>query len=409
MIVLADRLMLKIGQKPLDDGAIVLGKGIIRDIGPAVQLLKRYKNHRKVDCRGSLVLPGLVNVHAHLELPSLLSTVRSSTYAQWVLNLIRSRVNLTTADYVRATHRNVCSLLQTGTTTVAEICTYGASPPIIRESGMRAVIFHEMVSLRPAEGPAALLPRTLRSSSKVRYGLSPHSPHTTSAEVIAFVRAVASRRHLPVCMHVAETEEEGRLLRRKPSGLDRLYHAAGWRQEWAPRGRSSFAYLARTGVLDVDFLAVHAVHANARDRFIIKQTGTAIAHCPRSNHELRVGTMPLKLFLDAGITVGLGTDSLASVATLSMWDEMRFALKTHLRSGVTARQILQLATIGGAKALGMERELGTLEPGKRADLIAVPLPQYRTGDLCSDLLRDTKSCTMAMVDGKILYRAEAQR
>ena len=115
--------------------------------------------------------------------------------------------------------------------------------------------------------------------------------------------------------------------------------------------------------------------------------------------------MPLKKFLDAGITVGLGTDSLASSPTLNMWDEMRYAYQIHRRDGISAEDIFRLATIGGAKALGLDKEIGTLEPGKKADIIAVPLPKKNTGDLYSDLLRETKSCIMTMVNGKILHRS----
>ncbi len=115
--------------------------------------------------------------------------------------------------------------------------------------------------------------------------------------------------------------------------------------------------------------------------------------------------MPLKRLLDAGVTVGLGTDSLASVPSLNMWDEMRYAYRIHRRDGITPLEIFKLATISGAKALGLDKKIGTLEPGKKADIIAVPLPKKNTGDLYSDLLRETKSCIMTMVNGKILFRA----
>lgn len=119
--------------------------------------------------------------------------------------------------------------------------------------------------------------------------------------------------------------------------------------------------------------------------------------------------MPLKKFLDAGITVGLGTDSLASSPSLNMWDEMRYAWQIHRRDGITARDIFNLATIGGANALGMDKEIGTIEPGKKADLIAVSVPKKNTGDIYSDLLRETKSCIMSMVNGKIIYSDEDKR
>jgi 5-methylthioadenosine/S-adenosylhomocysteine deaminase len=114
--------------------------------------------------------------------------------------------------------------------------------------------------------------------------------------------------------------------------------------------------------------------------------------------------MPLKKFLDAGITVGLGTDSLASVRTLNLWDEMRYAYRIHRRDGISAEDIFRVATIGGAKALGLNKDIGTIEPGKKADIIVVPLPKKNTGNLYNDLLRETKSCIMNMVNGKILYR-----
>jgi cytosine/adenosine deaminase-related metal-dependent hydrolase len=114
--------------------------------------------------------------------------------------------------------------------------------------------------------------------------------------------------------------------------------------------------------------------------------------------------MPLKKFLDAGVVVGLGTDSLASSPSLSLWDEMRSAYQIHRSAGVTARDIFTLATNGGAKALGMFNAIGSIEPGKRADIIAVPLPKKDSGDIYSDLLGETKSCIMSVVDGKILYQ-----
>jgi cytosine/adenosine deaminase-related metal-dependent hydrolase len=116
--------------------------------------------------------------------------------------------------------------------------------------------------------------------------------------------------------------------------------------------------------------------------------------------------MPLKKLLDAGITVGLGTDSLASSPSLNLWDEMRYAYRIHRSDGVSARDIFTLATAGGAEALGMFNAIGSIGPGKRADIIAVPLPKKDTGDIYSDLLGETKSCIMSVIDGKILFREQ---
>jgi cytosine/adenosine deaminase-related metal-dependent hydrolase len=205
-------------------------------------------------------------------------------------------------------------------------------------------------------------------------------------------------------MHVAESRDELNLLQGRKSGFEKLYKAAGWDRSWSPSAESPFKYLSNLGLLGPSFLAVHAVHATDRDIKLISKSGTAVAHCPRSNHETGVGRMPLHEFLNAGITVGLGTDSLASSPSLCLWDEMRYAFHTHKADGIPAGNIMELATSGGAKALGMADQIGRLTPGMKADIIAVSLPNRNSGDLYYDLLRETKSCMMAVVNGAIIYK-----
>jgi len=208
-------------------------------------------------------------------------------------------------------------------------------------------------------------------------------------------------------MHVAETREETLLLQRRKNTLQRLYAAARWDMSRAPVARSSFEHLQRLGVLGPSFLAVHAVQADGADVALIKRSGAGIAHCPRSNHEIGVGTMPLRKFLDARISVGLGTDSLASSPSLNLWDEMRYAYQVHRYSGVTTQDLFHMATLGGAGALGMDQEIGSLEPGKKADIIAISLPRKNTGDLYSDLLRETNTCNMSVVNGHVVYHNDS--
>ncbi len=408
MIIIPDILITHFGRKPFDNWAIVVRNGRIEKIGPSKAVRQQFpRDHTEVlsEC---VLLPGLVNVHAHLELPLLTRSGGSHSYAGWVLCLLKAKKKLSFDAYRRACRENIRSLIESGTTTVAEITTHETSPVCIVRSGIRSVIFHEIISLQPGDRSRQVIPGALRNSSRIMHGLSPHSPHTVSQGVLAGLYAHARKKGLPLCMHVAETREERLFLQGRPSDLERLYHSAGWRREWAPRGRSSIDYLSRAGVLGRSFLAVHAVDADEHDIRLLRNSGAAVAHCPRSNRRMGVGTMPLRRMLDAGIAVGLGTDSLASVPTLNMWDEMRAALQVHRGDGLTAKEILRLATIGGAKALGMQDRIGTLEPGKAADMIAVPLPRRRTDDLCSDLLRETKSSSMTMVNGTILLKTASR-
>jgi cytosine/adenosine deaminase-related metal-dependent hydrolase len=351
-------------------------------------------------------MPGLVNVHVHLELPPLHDLIRARNYTDWVLKILKAKKNFTQNIYTTAAKQNIKAIIASGTTTVAEICSHNASPAALSQSGLRAVIYQEIISMEQTPRQKTF-PRRDRSSSLIRFGLSPHSPHTVSEAVLKVVSSYADEKCLSICMHVAETQEEQRLLRRKKSELEKLYAAVGWDMTLAPKARSSlFEYLQGVGILSPAFLAVHAVHVDDKDIALIKRSGATIAHCPRSNHEIGVGTMPLKKFLDARISVGLGTDSLASSPTLNLWDEMRYAYQVHRRSGVTARDIFHMATLGGAKALGMDQEIGSLEPGKKADIIAISLPRKNTGVLYSDLLRETNTCIMSMVNGHVVYRGD---
>jgi len=403
MIIQADRIITRLDRIPLAAGAIVVQYGRIMAIGKDAAMMSKYPDHRIVRMENAVVMPGLVNVHTHLELPLLLDDIGAQNYTDWVLDLIEKKKFLTQNDYAVAAHRNIASLIRSGTTTVAEISTHGISPLVLGKSGLRAVIFHEIISM-VQDRQAFVLPRLRSASRLIRYGYSPHSPHTVSEIVLRELHRITAKRAIPLCMHVAETTDESRLLQHKKSGLDRLYAAAGWDVTLAPKARSSFEFLRSLGLLSPAFLAVHAVQADRADIALIKKSGAVIAHCPRSNHEIGVGTMPLKKFLDARISVGLGTDSLASAPTLNLWDEMRYAYQVHRRSGITQKDIFHMATMGGAGALGMDQETGSLEPGKKADLIAIPLPQRDTGDLYSDLLRETKTCMMTMVNGRILHQ-----
>ncbi len=392
------------GEPLINNGAVVCRLGTILDIGPVDIIIRKYPRYRVVRLRNTVLLPGLVNLHTHLELPPLLDAVRARAFPDWVLNLIQAKKELDTTGYAIAAKQNVRSLIRSGTTTVGEICTHGVSPGVLKRSGLRATVYQEIISMGPSSPISrlqSLVPRP--STNLVRTGLSPHAPYTVSATALLQIKKLALRNHLHLCMHVAESKDEIRLLQRKKSRFEKLYRAVGWDTDWSPSADSPFAYLHTLGLLNENFLAVHAVQATDKDIMLIKRSRVSIAHCPRSNRETGVGKMPLRKLLDAGVVVGLGTDSLASSPSLNLWDEMRSAYRMHRSDGVTVKDIFALATSGGAKALGMFNTIGSIAPGKRADIIAVPLPKKDTGDIYSDLLRETKSCIMSIVDGKILY------
>jgi len=390
----------------IENGAIVVNRGAILSLGTADNIKKRFSSHRVIRLQNAVLMPGLVNLHSHLELPPLLERVCAKTFPDWIINLIRAKKDLSNKDYQSATRININTLIQTGTTTVGEICTHGISPALIRKSGLRAMVFFEAITMSQHAEKLPSPPFAKGGMGKlIQFGYSPHSPYTVSEPLLRALSRFSCKKNIRLAMHIAESKDEIKLLQGKKSGLENLYRLAGWDLDSAPRDDSSVRYLNRIGFLSPNLLAVHTVQVTDKDIMLIKKSNVSIAHCPRSNKETGVGKMPLKMFLDAGVIVGLGTDSLASSPSLNMWDEMRYAYRIHRQDGVSAEDIFKLATINGAKALGLDKEIGALEPGKKADIIAVPLPVKNTGDLYSDLLRETKSCTMTMVNGKILHRA----
>ena len=406
MIITAHKLItLRDNELTVNHGAIAFNRGTILDAGTTEKILEKYPSHRVCPLENAVLMPGLINVHTHLELPPLLDAIRARSFPDWVLNLIREKKKLDKTAYAIAANQNVRLLIQSGITTVGEICTHGVSPGVLKQSGLRATIYKEIIGMHPS----ALVPphsslATRSLSSLIQTGISPHAPYTVSDAALLHIKKISLPKKAQLCMHVAESKDEIRLLRGEKGGFEKLYHAVGWEKSWAPSAGSPFEFLQRLGLLGPSFLAVHCVQVTIKEISLIRKFGVPVAHCPRSNKETGVGKMPLKKFLDAGIVVGLGTDSLASSPSLNLWDEMRYAYRIHRSSGITARDIVMLATKGGAKALGIFDAVGSLEPGKRADIIAVPLPQKDTGDIYSDLLRETKSCIMSIVNGKILHQ-----
>ncbi len=404
MIITCKKLVFtKLNAQMIDKGAVVVEKGAILSVGTSERIINKYPGHRVYRLDNAVLMPGLVNLHTHLELPPLLDAIRAKTFPDWVLNLIRRKKNLKDEDYLSAVHDNIDTLIRTGTTTVGEICTHGVSPVLLRQRGLRAIEFREIIFMSGRDTNPLPAFAKRGAGVLVQSGLSPHTPYTVSEAALRRIAVMSQKKNIHLAMHVAESKDEIRLLQRKKSGLEKLYRFANWDSDWAPSGSSSFDYLNRIGFLSPHLLAVHAVQVTDKDIMLIKKSKTSVAHCPRSNKELGVGRMPLKKFLDAGIPIGLGTDSLASSPSLNMWDEMRYAYKIHRSDGIVPLDIFKMATIGGAKALGMDKEIGSLAAGKGADIIAVPLPKKNTGNLYYDLLRETESCIMTMVNGKIIY------
>jgi cytosine/adenosine deaminase-related metal-dependent hydrolase len=411
--LLAARWVFPITAPPIADGAVVIASGRLAAVGSRRDLTRAFPAAARWDLGEAALLPGLINCHTHLELGAIVSPVPEESFVTWVVRLIEARRAMSPEVLAAAALAAGRAALRTGTTCVGDISSNGESLAPLRSLGLRGVVFREVLGL-PAEEAAtrALAAREALSAmrgaagSRLGVGLSPHSPYSLSEELFRACGAILHSERVPCAIHVAESPEEVELLATGGGPiLARLYPAVGCvRPPRRERARSPVAYLSAQRALGWRPILVHAVHVDAEDSRLIACSGASVAHCPRSNARLSRGLAPVPEFLRRGIPVGLGTDSLASAPSLSLWDEMRAALAVHAGQ-LTPKQVLEIATLGGARALGMSDRVGSLEAGKSADLIAVPASPVEAADPVGSLLAGTAGdgVLLSMVEGEVCY------
>lgn len=363
---------------PISGGAILVSDGIIKATGTLADLKSRYSATVK-DHHESAILPGFVNAHTHLELTHFPSwrlrthvDYNPRSFTDWIIQLIKIMRGLHTEDFRASLVEGVRKCVESGTTAVGDIVSrydllpYYSVPPIrgrlyLEALGHDAVQFRERLEL-------AATSITDSDNENVSYGLSPHTPYTTAETNLPLISNAAVTRGVPLAIHISESQAESDFVFDTSGPLaEELYPFLGWQQNlMLPRRCSSTELLDRHGLLTPATLAVHCVHASLGDAQILKQRGVTICLCPRSNERLNVGRAPLALFKKLGIPLALGTDSLASNDSISLWDEMRFALDMFAKE-LSPADVFRMVTSGGAAALGLQDSLGTLEVGKRAD------------------------------------------
>ena len=407
MRLLIARWVFPIARPPFRDGAVAIRQGDIVAVGRRADLIREFSRAVRTECPDAALLPGLVNCHTHLELPCE-PDQGPEPFVPWVIRLIERRREPGPADQTRPAEANARAIVRSGTTTVGEVSTTGQSLTPILQAGLRAVVFREILGLQPAEAAERIAAaraaiqemRRAAQGSRVSIGLSPHSPFALSEELFEGCRNLIANERLPVTIHAAESPAETEFLRHGSGPIPRLlYPAVGCLEPPSRRSaRSAVAYLDSLGLLAGSPLLIHAVHVDVADCRLLAARGVRVAHCPRSNQRLSEGTAPLGLFEGHGIPVGLGTDSLASAPSLDLWDEMRAV-------PLAAPAVLGLATLGGARALGLEQTMGSLAPGKRADLIAVHARAIQDADPHASLLEAIRGADvlLSMIDGEIVH------
>jgi len=353
-------------------------------------------------------MPGLVNAHTHLDLSHCRRRLTlPNDFVSWILELIPLRRQMEDREIDEAVRTGVREALRAGTTTIGDITRSGESIPVLDDAGCRSVLFLEVIGRSGETTPqwianlkTKIIEMEDRSGEKVTIGLSPHTPYTLSAERMQALAAYLKEKSLPYAMHIAESEAEAEYFRHHSGELkSRLFPVIGWEKAPNPEGFGTpLGHVREMGLLSDHLVVVHGVHLTTEDIDRLKETGARVAHCPRSNHFLQVGAAPIRKLLQKGIPVGLGTDSLASNTSLSLWEEIRFLRDRFSEDPfITAERLLSMATLGGAEALGLADKIGSIEEGKEADLIVVECRGKDGKELAARLIEQTTSDKIRMV------------
>jgi len=353
----------------IEDGAVGIEGDVITQIGKRADLDTKARGAKKtIDARGTLVLPGMINGHAHAAMSLFRGVAEDHSLDDWLQRYIfPAEARNVTEDFVFwGTRLGVLEMLRGGVTTYADMYYFeDVVARVTKEAGMRGVLGETILDFAAPDHktPAAALAYTekyierWRGDPLITPAVAPHSIYTLSTETLKSTAALARATGAPILMHIAEAPFE--------SEQSRLKH-----------GGSPVDYLERIGLLGADVVGAHCVWVDATDISTLLRRGVGTVHNPSSNMKLASGVMPVVDLLTAGVPVGLATDSAASNNNQDLFQEMNVAAKLQKVTrmdprALPARQVVEMATIGGARALHLDKQIGSLEVGKQADVVLI--------------------------------------
>jgi 5-methylthioadenosine/S-adenosylhomocysteine deaminase len=393
-------------RRVIDDGAVAIDRGAIVAVGLRARVAQAYRGRRVLDAGGGIVLPGLVNTHTHAPMVLFRGIADDLKLMDWLQRFIfpAEKQNVTAAFVTAGTRLAALEMIRSGTTTFADMYYFEEQVALAaKEAGLRTVAGETLIEF-PAPDNAttkdglAYAERFLarfQGDPLVTAAVAPHSTYLANPETIRAARALADRYGAPLLVHLSESSDEQRQVREK-------------------YGKTPAEHLRDLGFLRKGVVGAHGVWLTPADRAILKAADAGVVHCPQSNMKIASGAAPVADMLKEGIRLGLGTDGAASNNDLDMFEEMLTAalLAKHTSGDPTvapAADVLAMATIGGARALGMEDRIGSLEAGKRADVVVVGLdragmrPVY---DPVSHLVYVAKGADVRhlVVEGRVVMR-----
>jgi 5-methylthioadenosine/S-adenosylhomocysteine deaminase len=393
-------------RRVIENGAIAVQKGEIVFVGTAREINQKYSSRQIINARNKVIIPGLINAHTHIPMTLFRGIADDLDLQEWLTKYIfPAEAKNVTEDFVRVgTRLGLAEMIRGGTTTYCDMYYFeDAIADETFKAGVRGVLGETIIRFPVADNktPEEALVYSERFVNKWKNNalivpaLAPHAPYTLTTDQLQAVKKLADKLNATVVIHVAETQAE----------VDEITKQYGARP---------IEYLEKIGFLNNRTIAAHVVFANENEVGILKNRGVGAAHNPQSNMKLASGVAPVPLMLARDVRLGLGTDGAASNNDLSMWEEMDAAAKLHKLFSkdpkvVTAEQAFMMATVGGARALHLEDKIGSLEAGKRADIVIVDfdnLHQTPMYNVYSHLVYATKASDVrhVIINGVIVMR-----
>ena len=360
-------------------------EGTIVAVGRRKDVVKAHGGAELRDLGEAVIIPGLVNAHTHIELSWMNGeTPSGGAFMPWLRDLVARRPAVDESAARAAAAAAVDTMLARGTCACGDVANGTWATQVLARSGLRGVAFHEVFGFQAAHAESILEAAAVRLESidadpdvraaraRLTAILTPHAAFSTSGPLLKALGGRATAAGELLSIHVAESEEETRFLRDGTGALrDFLIEREAWDDGWRAPGLTPVEYLDRLGVLSPRTLAVHCVHVDHQDMTRLQARGVTVVTCPRSNQRLGVGKAPVPKLLASGIPVALGTDSLASAPDVDVFNEVAVLRQEH--PGLAPAAALRIATLNGARALGLSKELGSIESGKLAALAVVGL------------------------------------
>ena len=403
-MIIRSRVVAPMAGEPIDDGAVAIEGNKIAGVGRFADV-KRDFSGEVLDLGEQMLLPGLINAHAHLDYTLLRGKIGPQrSFADWIVAINAHKAALTETDYVNSISAGLTEARKFGTTTLLNLEAFPELLPRLPRPPLRVWWCAEMIDIRTPVNVQEISER-LRDSIRSHgdwlggFGLAPHAPYTASRQLYFDASEIARRESLPFTTHLAESSEEMQMFRDASGPLFDFLQSIG-----RPMGdcgqESPLSFLIRSQAIDEHWIIAHLNELDAGDFELLKRVPKFhIAHCPRSHTFFGHAPFALERLRALGFNICLGTDSLASNSSLSLFAEMRELLRKE--AWLSPREAVEMVTVKAAAAIGQRDRLGRIRPGLYADLIAIPRADM-AADVFENIVAFEQTVPWMMVNGEAL-------